>query len=296
MASALSVTLAISGYGFGIFSDRAQNRKMILVVAVAAFSLCSIGSGLAVSLATMIAARLLMGLTEGPILPLSYSIVALESSEHRRSFNMGLLANAATFLVGGVCGPIVLTHLADAYGWRAAFYLAGVPGLILAVLIYRFVREVPRAAASPTSTQDFWRSLIPSGFGTRNVWLCTLLTCGLYTWLLVTITFMPIYLVRVVGLKPTEMGLVSSVTGISGCTLAIGVAWLADRIGRKPTMIVFSLMGLLVPMAAMWAHSSVPLMTFLMFLGWSAIAARRFMPAPSRLNRSSRPRWRGRSP
>lgn len=266
--SALSVGLAGSGYLFGTVSDRAQSRKLILCGAVFVFSALSASSGLAVSLLTMMAARLLMGVTEGPILPLSYSILAVESSPHRRAFNMGFLANFATCLIAGVIGPIVITHIAAAMGWRAAFFLAGIPGLLVGWLILRYVREPAQGVAAPPAAAGRGTG---RAVGRRNVWLCIILCCGIYTWLLVTLTFLPIYLVRVAGLTPTQMGWFSAINGLSGCTLAIGVSWLADRIGRKPTMILFCLAGLLVPLAGLLAHGSIPLMAAMMFLGWSAI-------------------------
>lgn len=268
MASALSVTLAVSGYFFGTFSDRARNRKGILFVAVVVFSLLSAVSGLAVSLLTMIAARMLMGLTEGPILPLSYAVLAMESSEKRRAFNMGVFANFATCLIGGVVGPIVLTHVANTFGWRVAFFITGVPGLFIAFLIFRFVREPKDRAVSHTEATAPAAAPV---LGRRNVWLCLILTCGIYTWLLVTLVFTPIFLVRFVGMPITEMGYISAINGVAGFTLAVGVSWLADRIGRKPTVILFCLVGLLVPIGELWAHNSIALMSFLMFLGWSAI-------------------------
>jgi MFS family permease len=265
MASALSVTLALSGYFFGTHADRARNRKGVLFVAVLLFSLLSAVSGLAVSLMTMIAARLLMGLTEGPILPISYGVLAIESSERRRALNMGIFANFATCLIAGVVGPIVLTHVADAFGWRAAFFLTGVPGLFVALLIFRFVREPEHPMTAEPVGHPKLR------LGERNVWLCLLLTCALYTWLLVTLIFTPVFLVRFVGMPPTEMGFISAINGVAGCTLAIGTSWLADRIGRKPTVIMFLLVGLLVPAGELWAHHSIPAMSLLMFLGWSGI-------------------------
>ncbi|MCC7461752.1 MAG: MFS transporter [Gammaproteobacteria bacterium] len=274
MSGALSVTLAISGYFFGQLADRTHARKRLLLAGIVLFSLCSSISGLAVSLATMVAARLFMGLTEGPILPLSYSIIALESSPHRRSFNHGVLANFATCLIGGVLGPVILTLLTEAYSWRLAFFVTGVPGLILAVLIWRLVREpavgarpephVPAAVATAT------RTVLPPE-RRRNIPLCLLLLCGLYTWLLVTLTYQSQYLVHVVGLTLVQAGSVAAVVGLAGLSLAIVISWLADRIGRKPTVIIGGLLGLIVPLAFMYAHQSVVLMTVLVFLGWSFI-------------------------
>jgi MFS family permease len=272
MSGALSVTLAISGYFFGLAADRLHARKRLLLAGIVLFSLCSSISGLAVSLATMVAARLFMGLTEGPILPLSYSIVALESSPHRRSFNHGVLANFATCLIGGVLGPLILTHLATAYSWRVAFFVTGLPGLIIAVLIWRCVRE-PKVGALAEQVAAMHGSADgePPPEFRRNVGLCLLLLCGLYTWLLVTLTYESQYLVHVVGLTLIQAGTVAAVVGFAGLSLAIVVSWLADRIGRKPTVILGGMLGLLVPLGIMYAHDSIVLMTTLIFIGWSFI-------------------------
>mgnify|MGYP006139826195 CR=1 FL=1 len=46
-----------------------------------------------------------------------------------------------TSLLGTALAPIVLVWLAEIWGWREAFFMAGVPGLILAVLIWRMIDE-----------------------------------------------------------------------------------------------------------------------------------------------------------
>ena len=271
MAAALSVTLALSGYYFGRIADQSAGRKRLLLGGILLSSLFSSISGLAVSMLTLVAARLFMGLTEGPILPLSYSIIALESSPHRRGFNHGVMANFATCLLGGVLGPVILTHLATAYSWRVAFFVTGIPGLIMAALIYRFVRE-PRAPVETAATSvKTAASARQEAALSRNVWLCALLLCGLYTWLLVTLTFMPVYLVKVVGLTLIQTGNVAAIMGVSGLSLALVVSWCADRFGRKPTIIVSGLIGLLTPLGLLFAHHSLPVMTALVFAGWSFI-------------------------
>ncbi len=51
------------------------------------------------------------------------------------------MQNLGSNLIGSSLAPIVLVAIATAYHWRAAFYLAAMPGLICAFLIWKFVRE-----------------------------------------------------------------------------------------------------------------------------------------------------------
>ncbi|MBV9561373.1 MAG: MFS transporter, partial [Bradyrhizobium sp.] len=120
LAAGLALTWAIAGYGVGTLSDYLQNRKTLLVCAIVVFSACSIGSGLANSFLTLLAARLVMGLAEGPVLPIAQSIMSAESSEHRRGFNMGVLQNFFSALLSNLAAPLVLVAIGQAYGWRAA--------------------------------------------------------------------------------------------------------------------------------------------------------------------------------
>jgi ACS family hexuronate transporter-like MFS transporter len=124
LASALALTWAISGYGVGVLSDYLGNRKTLLVIAIVVFSACSILSGLATSFLMLLGARLLMGFAEGPVLPIAQSIMAAESSEHRRGFNMGVLQNFISSLLSNFAAPLILVAVGVAYGWREAFYIA----------------------------------------------------------------------------------------------------------------------------------------------------------------------------
>ena len=93
LASALSLTWAISGFLIGRLSDRTGSRKAIIVVATLAFSLCSFVSGIASSFLMLLGARLLMGFAEGGVLPISQSLTAFEVSPERRGLAMGVMQN-----------------------------------------------------------------------------------------------------------------------------------------------------------------------------------------------------------
>lgn len=169
LASALALTWAISGYGVGVLSDYLGNRKTLLVIAIVVFSACSILSGLATSFLMLLGARLLMGFAEGPVLPIAQSIMAAESSEHRRGFNMGVLQNFISSLLSNFAAPLILVAVGVAYGWREAFYIAGIPGFIVAILIMFFIREPARKEALSGSEHSGATISFGKMIGYRNI-------------------------------------------------------------------------------------------------------------------------------
>src|SRR5271156_3423686 len=153
VASALSFTWAVAAFLGGAYSDRTGNRKTLLLITVVAFSLCSFASGIAVSFLTLFSTRLLMGLAEGPILPIAQSLVAIESTAARRGNNMGVMQNFGSNMLGSFAAPLILVAVASSYSWRWAFYLSGVPGLIMALLIAKWVRQPAATTAATRAVQ-----------------------------------------------------------------------------------------------------------------------------------------------
>ena len=82
-----------------------------------------------------------MGAAEGPFLPICLAIMVTASAESRNGLNAGVVQNVFGSLLGTAIAPIMLVWLADIWGWREAFYLAGIPGLILAVLIWWLIHD-----------------------------------------------------------------------------------------------------------------------------------------------------------
>ncbi|WMN15239.1 MULTISPECIES: MFS transporter [Pseudomonas] len=253
LSSVLALAWAVSGALVGAWSDRRGRRKPLLIVAVLLFSLCSALSGLVTGFLSLLLFRAIMGLAEGPILPLSQSLMVEASSPHRRGLNMGLLQGSAAGLLGAVIGPPVLVALAEAYGWRHAFIISLVPGLLIALLIWRYVQ--PDAPSRAASVQG------PSGNGisrlallkSRNILLCTLISCFFLTWFIVLISFTPTFLVKVRDYSPASMGTVMSCLGGAWVLWGFGVPAISDRIGRRPTLVLFSLVAACCPLALLFA-------------------------------------------
>jgi MFS family permease len=270
IASALSFTWAISAFLGGALSDRTGRRKPILLASVVAFSLCSFLSGLAASFAALFAARLLMGLAEGPFLPVCQSLVATESDPSRRGHNMGVMQNFGSNILGTFLASLALIPIAAHWSWRASFFLAGVPGLVMALLIARYVREPqrppPSAAAGRPGADISYLAML----GYRNMILCVLISIVMVAWMVLGWAFLPLFYVKVRHISSGAMSVLISLLGLSAAFFSFIVPRLSDRFGRRPVVVGFNLLGLLVPLAALYCDSSLYLLGALVFVGWSA--------------------------
>jgi MFS family permease len=270
IASALSFTWAVSAFLGGALSDHTGRRKPVLLASAIAFSLCSFLSGLAGSFAALFAARSLMGLVEGPFMPVCQSLVAQESDQGKRGHNMGVLQNFGSNLLGSFAAPLVLVSIAQHSSWRTAFFLAGVPGLVMAVLIARYVHEPPRA--QPAAGRAL-ASNVTSYFSLlryRNMMLCVLMSIFMVAWMVLGWAFLPLFYLKARQLSADEMKVLMSLLGLSAAFFSFIVPGLSDRLGRRPVVVVFNLIGVLVPLAALYFHGSLFLLGALIFLGWAA--------------------------
>ena len=146
LAAGLSFSWAIAAFFVGRLSDTLGKRKLLLIAATVAFSLCSFLSGLATSFLFLVATRLLMGVAEGGVMPISHAMVASEVNPERRGLAQGVAQNLGSNLLGSFAAPVVLVAFAQAFSWREAFYLAAIPGLISAGLIW-FMLDEPKPVA-----------------------------------------------------------------------------------------------------------------------------------------------------
>ena len=267
-ASALSITWALTNIGAGRLSDLMGRRKPLLILAVLVFSCCSFVSGLATSFAVLICARLLMGVAEGPVPPMVLTLMAETSSPKRIGLNTGLIINGCLSLFASVLGPLVLINLAQALNWRAAFWLAAAPGLLMAVLIARFVREkkpAPSAqpqARQPRSPDDTFLKIIAR----RNILLCTLIACFVMAFLMISSAFTTLYLIDVRHIPAAQSSLLLSVQGLAMMGSFI-VAAISDRVGRKPAIIGASILGLAGSLGLIYFHGPLWILGALMALG-----------------------------
>jgi predicted MFS family arabinose efflux permease len=158
--------------------------------------------------------------------------------------------------------PVILVALATHYGWRNAFFIAGVPGLMLALLGFFFIKEttaVPKEKKQKANVADLLKY--------RNVWVAILLSGCMMTWMFAQITFMPKYLIAVKHFSEEDMGKTMAAFGLGAIIWGALVPALSDKLGRKPVVIFFFVMSMIMPLSVVYAPAVFSTVALLVLLG-----------------------------
>ena len=266
LGSALSLTWALAAIFVGWLSDKIARRKIIIVVSTLAFSACSVVSGLASSFLLLLGARLIMGLSEGGVMPISHAMVAAEVPPERRGVAMGITQNLGSSLLGSSLAPLVLVPVAMAWGWRSAFFIAAVPGLMSAMLIIMFVIERPLPKATPRQAGE--RMPLLDTLANRNVIACIVMSVLLVSYLVVTWAFMPLILIQHRGYSADTAAWLMAALGVASAISAFVIPWISDFVGRKPVMAISTFIGVILPLGALYYDGSAWGMAAIFFVGW----------------------------
>jgi len=275
LASGLSFSWAIAAFLVGRLSDSLGKRKLLLVIATIAFSLCSFLSGIATSFVFLFAARLLMGAAEGGVMPISHAMVASEVDPKRRGLAQGVAQNLGSNLLGSFLAPVVLVWFATQFSWREAFYLAALPGLISAGMIWFMLREpaMPPREKSPHSgfsaNAAAYFADVAAALKVRNMWICVVVGVLMVAHFVTTWAFMPLYLTQVKGYDPETMSWIMGSLGIAAAIYSFTVAGLSDVIGRKPVMVWLPLLAVIGPLGALLYEGSAFGLAAIFFVGWA---------------------------
>lgn len=251
LSSALALAWAVSSLVLGAVSDRV-GRRPILVPAVFVFSILSWISGITQRFGQLLLVRTLMGLAEGPTWSTITATIEESSAPQHRGRNVGIVVSAAA-LVGHAVAPVLTTQVGARFGWRVAFCVAGIPGIILGILLWKYVRESNRSfregsievgAEQRTAAFSDYLSLLRR----RNIWLCCVASAGFMTWLWVMHAFAPFYITEVSRHSATFAGLVLGASGLGEFLWGFIFPSLSDRWGRKPVLLCIALISAFVPL------------------------------------------------
>ena len=269
LGSGLSVAWALSAYFVGAWSDRVGVRKPFVLGSIILFSLCSALSGVATGFVSLLLARIVMGLAEGPFLPVCLAIMNVESSPHRRGVNAGIMQNVFAALLGTMLSGFLIPWLANLFEWRVTFFLTGVPGLICALLVWLYLKEPARdTAPRPAPAHAIGLSAFAL-LKEHNIRVCCVISIFMVAWFLVALLNLPFFFENYRGFTAAQAGGLIGVTGFA--TLFSGFlvpAW-SDRVGRKPAIILFCFLGVVTSLAALYFNGPLWMLGVLLFIGWT---------------------------
>jgi MFS family permease len=284
---AFALFFAAFGLPLGWLVDRAQ-RRLVIFGGVVVWSLATAASGLASSFGHLFIARLMVGAGEAALAPAAYSMIADLFPKRRLAFALsifnigGATGSALAVFLGGVLitslsqASVVLPGAGPLATWQLAFIAVGLPGLLLAFVIF-LVRE-PQRSKSPPRTSGADMAELWAFVRTRRAFLaCHFVGFGCMSALgYAAMNWMPAYMMRRFGVPVAEAGALVGVIIVCSIPGGILASALVDRLfarGRADAhlfLYVFIALGLValgpVAFAAGPLPVSVALVAGVMFL------------------------------
>jgi predicted MFS family arabinose efflux permease len=231
---AFAVFYSVLGIPIAWLADR-FNRRNIIAVALCLWSAMTAACGLTTGFTSLFLARVGVGVGEAGGLPPSYSLISDYYPPERRGTAMAVMGMGIP--LGVLCGFLVGGWVNQYFGWRTAFMVVGIPGVLLAMLLWLTLREPTRGQFDNSGTAGQVPSL-PATL--RFLWerrachhLCLAAALyGLSGW--GAGIWQPSFFMRSHGMSSAEVGTwLAFVFGLSGATGAFLGGVICDRVYRR---------------------------------------------------------------
>lgn len=246
MITSTSFALAYSVFGLplGWATDR-YSRRWIIFGGVTVWGLATTACGFAQSYEALLAGRIFVGIGEAALLPAAYSLIAdafprEQLTRATSTFQMaGKVGSAAAFGLGGLAiafatgiSGIHIPFHGPAQPWQLVMMMVGVPGIIIAALLFTFPepgrRSEPKKAGVSEADQREIRSFIAANWRLLVLMLVgtsCLAICGysMTNWI-------PTYVERHFGWEPKQYGPALSIMNIVSAISLVVNGWIVDKL------------------------------------------------------------------
>lgn len=273
-STAFTMIYALAGIPLGRMADLGSRRK-IMAWGLTIWSGMTAATGLASNFLSFLLVRMGVGLGEASFAPAANSLIGDLFPAHRRARAVGL------FMLGLPCGLLLAYFttgaIVEAFGsWRAPFFIAAIPGLIIALVIYR-IQEPLRGAAElvPLSTipihQPMRRILkIPTFFWLTIAGLT--FNFAAYACTSFMVPMLQRYFLMPLGQAAVAAGVIVGITGLIGLTLGGPIA---DKLHQRSATgrLMFAAISMFVAslataIALMAGRIEIGLFVGIFSLGW----------------------------
>lgn len=222
LATVFSVVLSLTSFPLGVLADRISKRAVISA-GVLFWSGATFFSGLAGSFRALLTARGLVGIGEAAYAPAGTAVISAVFPQEMRARVQG--AFDVGMFIGGAVGIALGGVMAEAFGWRSAFFIIGVPGVVLGLCALR----LPCLSSGPPQERMAIRELlkVPAFVALMlSGWFCSFAGYAYVAW-------GPAVVQRYRGFSAREAGLALGITLVLGgtCGIAAG-ACLSDLLSK----------------------------------------------------------------
>ncbi|MDH4049214.1 MAG: MFS transporter [Gammaproteobacteria bacterium] len=230
---AFAVFYATLGVPIALLGDR-WNRRNLIAIALALWSGMTALSGAALTVTQLALARVGVGIGEAGCSPPAHSMISDYYPPEKRSAAMGIYT--AGISIGIMIAFLAGGWVAQNIGWREAFFIVGIPGLVLALIVRFTIREpdrgmsegrvdsgerpgIPYVAKFLFRRKSFVHMAVGSGLAAFNGYS--------------VISFFPSFLNRSHGMNVAEIGVyLGLILGIAGAAGFAGGGYFADHVGK----------------------------------------------------------------
>ena len=230
--SAFALFYATLGLPIALLADRC-NRRNLIALALAIWSAMTALSGVAANVMQLALARIGVGIGEAGCSPPAHSMISDYYPPEKRATAMGV------FTVG-ISAGIMIAYLAGGWvaqniGWRAAFLIVGLPGLVLALIVRFTVIEPTRGMSEgrQDSESRYGIFAVSKFLYGRKSFLHMSIGAALASFNgYAVLSFFPSFLIRSHGMNLQEIGMyLGIIIGISSAIGFVGGGYIADRLG-----------------------------------------------------------------
>ena len=145
-----AIFYATLGMPIAMLADR-TNRRNIIAIATTVWSVMTVLCGTAQTFVHLALARIGVGSGEAGSSPPSHSVIADLFEPATRGTAMGVFALGVNF--GLLIAYLVGGWMSEHFGWRVTFVAVGLPGLVIAALVYFTTQEPKRGASEEVARQ-----------------------------------------------------------------------------------------------------------------------------------------------
>jgi len=261
-----AIAFAVAGLPMGYLIDRV-NRVRMLALLITIWSVLTAVCGFAGGLLGLVLARVGVAMAESGATPTNLSILSDYFGPRQRGTAVGVYMSAPQ--IGTIVGFAIAAVVASAWGWRAAFLVVGIPGVVVALVVLLTLREPPRGGTGTIAAP----AAAPVPFGTavrriaadrvlRNVIAGNVLSmafaAGIATWLAP-------FLFRSFGLPVREVGLMLAlIVSPFGAIGALLGGWLTARAKSHDQRLKLALITIFLPFPAVLFAIFAPTLTLAM--------------------------------